>query len=56
MPNINIIPTDPNPALRTEPGWYVEPGRYRLVLARSSRDPVATLHLELSGDATQAPA
>ena len=50
------IPTDPNPALRTEPGWYVEPGRYRLVLARSSRDPLATLDLELAGDATHAPA
>ncbi len=35
----------------TEAGWYVEPGTYRLVLARSSADPAATLDHELSGEA-----
>ena len=50
------VPTEADPSRRAEPGWYVEPGVYRLVLGRSSRDPVATLDLELSGDATHAPA
>ena len=50
------VPTEADPLRRAEPGWYVEPGVYRLVLGRSSRDPVATLDLELSGDATHAPA
>ncbi len=33
----------------TEPGWYVEPGTYRLVLGRSSVDHVQVIELELTG-------
>ncbi len=41
---------------RTEPGWYVEPGPYRLVLARSSADPGMELRLVLHGaDTMSAP-
>ena len=34
----------------TEPGWYVEPGRYALVVARSSTDHATTVSHVLSGD------
>ncbi len=38
---------------RTEPGWYVEPGEYRIVSARSSRDPAGDVTLSLTGDAAR---
>lgn len=37
-------------ARHTEPGWYVEPGSYQLVVARSSVDHVAVVNHELTGD------
>lgn len=35
----------------TEPGWYVEPGAYKLIAARSSADPTAVVEHELAGEA-----
>ncbi len=40
---------------RTEPGWYVEPGAYRLVLARSVADPARVLTVVLEGDEAVVP-
>lgn len=50
------VPAGSGPGRRTQAGWYVEPGVYRLVLGRSSRDPVASLELTLSGAETHEPA
>ncbi len=38
---------------RIDPGWYVEPGRYRIVVGRSSRDPAGDATLTLIGDAAR---
>lgn len=41
---------------RTEPGWYVDPGTYRIVVAKSVTDHMGAVHLTLTGDEARAPA
>ncbi|HJO22667.1 MAG: glycoside hydrolase family 3 C-terminal domain-containing protein [Myxococcota bacterium] len=50
------VPAGSGPLRLAEAGWCVEPGVYRLVLGRSSRDPVASVALTLSGEETHEPA
>lgn len=47
--DVGPVPAGESPR-HTEPGWYVEPGVYRLVLARSAVDIVESLDIELTGD------
>jgi len=47
------VPAGTGGSHRTDPGWYVEPGRYRIVAARSSCDPAGDVTLLLSGDAAR---
>jgi beta-glucosidase len=35
---------------RTEPGWTIDPGRYHMVIARSSADPVHTVPIDVAVD------
>lgn len=41
------VPAKGEQRRRTEPGWYVEPGVYRLVVARSATDHVSQVDLKL---------
>jgi beta-glucosidase len=50
------VPTGVGKERRTEPGWYVEPGHYRVHAARSSADLVHTVEIELVGDEVRYPA
>jgi beta-glucosidase len=45
----SIVPADQGPEPRTAPGWYVDPGRYEVVLARSVADVVAVLPVSVAG-------
>ncbi len=44
------VPTQSGHDRRDEPGWYVEPGVYRIVVARSAADIVSVVDVELTGD------
>ncbi len=37
---------------RTEPGWYVDPGRYRVWVGRSSRELSGAIEVEVTGEST----
>ena len=43
------VPTGSGSERRTEPGWYIEPGLYRIVVARSAADFAHVADLELTG-------
>ncbi len=49
------VPADGAGRHRSEAGWYVDPGDYRLVVGRSSRDIVAEITVTLEGDAVRLP-
>ncbi len=44
------VPASTRGLHRSEPGWYVDPGVYRIVVGRSSRHPAGTVDVELTGD------
>lgn len=44
------VPADGAGLHRQEPGWYVDPGVYRLVVGRSSRDFAGSVALTLDGE------
>lgn len=44
-----VVPAAQGPSPRTTPGWYVDPGPYDVVLARSVADVVEVLRLEVCG-------
>ena len=49
------VPADSDGLHRAEPGWYVDPGQYRIVVGRSSRDFAGDVMVTLDGDAAQLP-
>ena len=49
------VPADGDGLHRQEPGWWVDPGEYRLVVGRSSRDFAGSVTVELEGDAARLP-
>lgn len=44
------VPAEGDGLHRTEPGWYVDPGEYRIVCGRSSRDFSGSALLTLTGE------
>ena len=49
--NAGPVPAEGEGLHRTEAGWYVDPGEYRIVSGRSSRDFSGTAVLTLTGEA-----
>jgi len=49
------VPADGAGLHRTEGGWYVDPGQYRIVVGRSSRDFTGDVTITLEGDAALLP-
>ncbi len=47
------VPVEGEGLHRTEPGWYVDPGEYRIVSGRSSRDFSGSAVLTLTGEAAR---
>ena len=47
------VPAEGEGLHRTEPGWYVDPGEYRIVSGRSSRDFSGSAVLTLTGEAAR---
>lgn len=47
------VPVEGEGLHRTEPGWYVDPGEYRIVTGRSSRDFSGSALLTLTGEAAR---
>lgn len=47
------VPVEGEGLHRTEPGWYVDPGEYRIVTGRSSRDFSGSVLLTLTGEAAR---
>lgn len=43
----SVVPADQGPEPRATPGWYVDAGRYEVVVARSMADVVAVLPVEV---------
>lgn len=50
------VPAEAGQERRSEPGWYVEAGRYRLIVARSSTVFEHTAEIELIGEEVHYPA
>ncbi len=46
----SVVPAVQGPTPRTVPGWYVDPGRYDVVLARSVADEVEVLQIVVPED------
>ncbi len=53
LSNAGPVPVDGEALHRTEAGWYVDPGGYRIVSGRSSRDFSGSVVLTLTGDAAR---
>lgn len=53
LSNVGPVPVEGEGIHRTEPGWYVDPGNYRIVSGRSSRNFSGSVMLTLAGDATR---
>ena len=53
LSNAGPVPVEGEGLHRTEAGWYVDPGDYRIVSGRSSRDFSGSVMLTLTGDATR---
>ncbi|MEZ5168235.1 MAG: hypothetical protein R2695_17795 [Acidimicrobiales bacterium] len=49
------VPADGGGLHRPVGGWYVDPGEYRVVIGRSSRDLVGSLTITLDGEAVLLP-
>ena len=49
------VPAGTGTKHRNAPGWYVDPGEYRIAIGRSSADIVAVADLTITGDAVQLP-
>ena len=47
-----FVPAGAGALHRTEPGWYVDPGRYRVWVGRSSRDFAGAIEVEVTGEST----
>ncbi len=48
-----MVPAGDGALHRAEPGWYVDPGRYRIRVGRSSRDLAGSVTIQMEGDATR---
>ena len=44
------VPAGAGSSLSRAPGWYVEPGEYRVVVGRSSAELTGTATITISGD------
>ncbi|MXW62498.1 MAG: beta-glucosidase [Acidimicrobiaceae bacterium] len=53
LSNAGPVPVEGEGLHRTEAGWYVDPGDYRIVSGRSSRSFSGSVMLTLTGDATR---
>ena len=53
LKDMGPVPAEGGGLHRTEPGWYVDPGDYRLRVGRSSRDLVGEATVTLTGDAAR---
>jgi len=49
------VPAEGGHGRRSEPGWYVDPGEYRIVVGRSSADLVGSATVTITGDAARLP-
>lgn len=48
-----FVPAGAGALHRTEPGWYVDPGRYRVWVGRSSRELSGAIEVEVIGESTR---
>ena len=48
-----MVPAGDGVLHREEPGWYVDAGRYRVWIGRSSRDLACSVTIQLEGDAAR---
>ncbi|MDE0065477.1 MAG: glycoside hydrolase family 3 C-terminal domain-containing protein [Acidimicrobiaceae bacterium] len=53
LSNAGPVPVEGEELHRTQAGWYVDPGDYRIVSGRSSRDFSGSVVLTLTGDAVR---
>ncbi len=53
LSNAGPVPAEGEGLHRSEPGWYVDPGEYRIVAGRSSRDFSGSILLNLTGEAAR---
>ena len=51
LSNAGPVPADGGGLHRQEPGWWVDPGDYRIVVGRSSRDFTGAVTVSLDGEA-----
>ena len=47
-----FVPAGAGALHRTQPGWYVDPGRYRVWVGRSSRELRGAIEVEVTGEST----